>query len=69
MRVVKYRISELANGKFRVEVNSAGPDHSENWVHTSKDEFLTQAEAAMAITRLVQDRTWLYDQDGKPFEQ
>jgi hypothetical protein len=70
MRAVKFRISELANGRFRVEVNAADdPNHSEHWVHASKDEFLTQVEAAIAITRIVQNRTWLYDKDGAPVEQ
>jgi hypothetical protein len=70
MRAVKYRISELANGRFRVEVNAADLGHlNEHWVQASKDEFLTQIEAAIAITRIVQNRTWLYDENGVPFEQ
>jgi hypothetical protein len=69
MRAVKYRISELANGRFRVEVNAADPSHTEHWVQASTDEFLTQIEAAIAITRIVQNRSWLYDENGVPLEQ
>jgi hypothetical protein len=69
MRLIKYRISELANGRFRVEINAAEPSHAENWVHASKDEFPSQVDAAMAITRIVRKRLWLYDQDGLPFDQ
>jgi hypothetical protein len=70
MRLIKYRIMELANGRFRVEVNAADdPAHLENWVHASKDEFPSQVDAAMAITRIVRKRLWLYDQDGLPFDQ
>jgi hypothetical protein len=70
MRAVKYRISELANGRFQVEVNATkDPSHTEHWVQASKEEFEFFEDAVNAIRRIVQNRTWLYDQDGAPLEQ
>ena len=61
----KYRVSELANGMFKLEVLASAPDEEELWVLGSSDTFETHAKAVHGVERLMAKRVWYYSERGK----
>lgn len=61
----KYKVSELATGKFRLEVLASAPGEEELWVPATKEDFLTLGDAVHGVERLMAKRCWYYSERGK----
>lgn len=63
---MKYRIWQLASGRWRLEINAAGQGLSEHWVNASTGDFATPDAAHAGMMILIADQKAYYDDRGKP---